>query len=89
MNINQIKGFIDRMGGIEGVIGTMGKVQKFVGSVQQFAPMLKLMFSGFGAKAATKRANTVPAAKRKKKRKSTQTKRKSKTTKRRTRSSRR
>jgi len=48
LNFNQIKGFVDRMGGIEGIMGTMGKVQKFVSTFQQMAPMLKVMFNSFG-----------------------------------------
>jgi hypothetical protein len=48
LNMEQIKGFVDRMGGIEGIMGTMTKVQKFVGTFQQMAPMLKMLFSSFG-----------------------------------------
>ncbi|MBO9598835.1 MAG: hypothetical protein J7559_13580 [Cohnella sp.] len=46
-NINEIKAMIDRMGGIEGVLNTMGKVQKFMSTVQQVAPLVKL-FMGKG-----------------------------------------
>lgn len=42
-NINDIKGFIERMGGVEGIIATMGKVQKVMQTVQQFAPMAKML----------------------------------------------
>uniref|UniRef100_A0A4Y8PZU5 Tyrosine protein kinase n=2 Tax=Paenibacillus athensensis TaxID=1967502 RepID=A0A4Y8PZU5_9BACL len=38
------------MGGIEGIMGTMGKVQKFVTTFQQMAPMFKVMFNSFGGK---------------------------------------
>jgi hypothetical protein len=41
--INDIKGFIERMGGVEGIIATMGKVQKVMQTVQQFAPMAKIL----------------------------------------------
>ena len=30
LNLKQISGFVERMGGIDGIIGTMGKVQKFM-----------------------------------------------------------
>ena len=41
LNIKQISGFVERMGGIDGIIGTMGKVQKFMSTFQQMAPMVK------------------------------------------------
>jgi hypothetical protein len=53
-NFAQLKTIVDRMGGIDGIIGTMSKVQKIVGQFQQMAPMLKLLFGSFGGKAATK-----------------------------------
>ncbi|WP_258525854.1 aminotransferase [Paenibacillus sp. YN15] len=72
LNMNQIKGFVDKMGGIDGIVGTMTRVQKMVSSFQQMAPMLKLLMGSFGAKAA---ANSVSkgkgySRKRKKSRKS-------------------
>lgn len=54
LNFNQIKGFVDKMGGIDGIVSTMTRVQKVVSSFQQMAPMLKLLMSSFGAKAAAK-----------------------------------
>lgn len=42
-NLGQIKTFIDRMGGIEGVLDTVSKVQKVMQSVQQIAPMIRLL----------------------------------------------
>lgn len=54
-NIGQIKSMIDKLGGIEGIIGTVTKMQKVFASIQQMAPMLRLLASSFGgAKAATK-----------------------------------
>lgn len=53
-NFSQIKSIVDKMGGIDGIIGTMSKVQKIVGQFQQMAPMLKLLFGSLGGKAATK-----------------------------------
>lgn len=49
-NLNEIKGFVDRMGGIDGILNTMTKVQKVVGSVQQFAPLMKVLMGSFGSK---------------------------------------
>jgi hypothetical protein len=54
LNLNQVKGFIDKMGGIDGIVGTMTRVQKVVTSFKQMAPMLKLLMGSFGAKAAAK-----------------------------------
>jgi hypothetical protein len=71
LNMDQIKGFVDRMGGIEGIIGTMTKVQKFVGTFQQMAPMLKMLFSSFGAgkvKSADLNFNDRPVRRRKRRR---------------------
>lgn len=54
LNFGQIKGFVDKMGGIDGIVSTMTRVQKMVSSFQQMAPMLKLLMGSFGAKAASK-----------------------------------
>lgn len=50
-NLGDLKGMIDRLGGIDGIVATMTKVQKIMQTVQQFAPMAK-MFTGLlpGAK---------------------------------------
>jgi hypothetical protein len=54
--------FLDQLGGIDGIIATMGKVQKMMKMFQQFGPMLN-MFQSFGAmfggKATT--SSTIPA----------------------------
>lgn len=42
-NLNDIKGIVDRLGGIEGILATVGKVQKVMQTFQQFAPMAKLI----------------------------------------------
>ncbi|MEX2460650.1 MAG: aminotransferase [Paenibacillaceae bacterium] len=52
-NFNQIKGMIDRMGGIDGVMGHVSRIQKFIQSMQQMAPMIKLLIGSFGTKAST------------------------------------
>ncbi|OXM87541.1 hypothetical protein [Paenibacillus rigui] len=46
-NMAQVKQMIDRLGGIEGIMDTMGKVQKMVQSVQQMAPLVKLLMGSF------------------------------------------
>ncbi|AOZ93598.1 hypothetical protein [Paenibacillus crassostreae] len=52
-NIGELKGVIDRMGGIDGIVSSMGKFQKVMAGVQQMAPMIKLMMGTFG-KGSTK-----------------------------------
>lgn len=51
-NIGEWKQLLDRMGGIDGVLGAMGKLQKFASTMQQMAPLLRL-FIGKGGGAAT------------------------------------
>ncbi|KRE50676.1 hypothetical protein [Paenibacillus sp. Soil724D2] len=48
LNLKQISGFVERMGGIDGIIGTMGKVQKFMSTFQQMAPMVKTILGSIG-----------------------------------------
>lgn len=74
-NLGQLKGLVDRMGGIEGIVGTMTKVQKFIANFQQMAPMIKLLMGSFGggAKATAANANLgdydgLPRGKRRKRR---------------------
>jgi hypothetical protein len=52
-NFNQIKGIIDRMGGFEGVMGHITRVQKIFQSIQQMSPMLKVLLGSFGGKKAS------------------------------------
>lgn len=76
MNMNDIKGMVDRMGGIDGILATMTKVQKMVGTFQQMAPMVKLLAGSFlGGKAKTNSDDDddlfdAPKRKRRRKRKS-------------------
>ncbi|OPG93836.1 hypothetical protein B2I21_34405 [Chryseobacterium mucoviscidosis] len=42
-NIGELKGMIDRFGGIDGIMSGIGKMQKVVGGFQQMAPMMKLV----------------------------------------------
>jgi len=41
-SFNDVKRAVDRMGGIDGIVETMGKVQKVAQSMSQFAPVAKL-----------------------------------------------
>jgi hypothetical protein len=66
-NLSDLKAMVDRMGGIEGLLSTMGKFQKFMASVQQIAPMLKLFMGNKGNKAATPnkaKGKRIPSRKR-------------------------
>ncbi|WP_025684536.1 hypothetical protein [Paenibacillus maysiensis] len=61
-NLGEIKGIIDRMGGIDGIVATFGKVQKVMSSVQQFAPMAKLIMGAlpvFGKSASKNSATEI------------------------------
>ncbi|MGF9697156.1 MULTISPECIES: tyrosine protein kinase [Paenibacillus] len=42
-NLGELKGMIDRFGGIDGIMNGIGKMQKVVGGIQQMAPMMKLV----------------------------------------------
>ncbi|MFC9712471.1 tyrosine protein kinase [Paenibacillus sp. NPDC056933] len=46
-NIGELKGMIDRFGGIDGIMNGIGKMQKVVGGFQQMAPMMKLVMGMF------------------------------------------
>jgi hypothetical protein len=49
-SLGELKGMIDRMGGIDGVINGVTKMQKFVGVMTQMAPLIRVFF-GKGGKA--------------------------------------
>lgn len=51
-NLSEIKGYIDRMGGIDGILSTVTKVQKVMSSVSQMAPLVKVLMGSFGKKSA-------------------------------------
>ncbi|QJD84751.1 tyrosine protein kinase [Cohnella herbarum] len=57
-NLSDLKSMVDRMGGIEGVLATMGKVQKFVSTMQQVAPMIKLFMGNKGKKSSDTKTKT-------------------------------
>lgn len=73
-NLGELKGIIDRMGGIDGIMNTVGKVQKVMAGVQQFAPMAKLLMGSLlpGAKggASSQSANSLDEYRPKKRRSS-------------------
>gem|GEM_PF-946094 len=52
--LSDLKGFVDRIGGLDGILGTMTKAQKIIGSVQQMAPLVKVMMGSFGKKGSDK-----------------------------------
>ncbi|QJC53551.1 hypothetical protein HGI30_19770 [Paenibacillus albicereus] len=47
--LTELKGFVDRIGGLDGILGTMTKAQKIIGSVQQMAPLVKVMMGSFSS----------------------------------------
>ncbi|KQO18083.1 hypothetical protein ASF12_05430 [Paenibacillus sp. Leaf72] len=51
-NLGEIKGFVDRIGGIDGILTTVTKVQKVMSSVSQMAPLVKVIMGSFGKKGA-------------------------------------
>ncbi|QYR21144.1 hypothetical protein KZ483_26140 [Paenibacillus sp. sptzw28] len=51
-SLNDLKGIVDRMGGIDGIVSTMTKVQKVVSSVSQMAPLIKVLAGSLGKKGA-------------------------------------
>lgn len=63
-NLSDLKAIVDRMGGIEGVLATMGKFQKFMSTVQQVAPMIKLLMGNKGNKTSTATQAKTPLRKR-------------------------
>ncbi|NBD25597.1 hypothetical protein [Paenibacillus glycinis] len=52
-SLNDLKGVVDRMGGLDGIVTTMTKVQKVVGSITQMAPLIKVLAGSFGKKGAS------------------------------------
>ncbi|TCZ78457.1 aminotransferase [Paenibacillus albiflavus] len=80
LNMNTIKGFIDRMGGFDGIVSSLGKVQGFMKSVGQMAPMVKMLVNTFG-KGGAKVAKASTKTKRKKSTKSNKSSKKKSSTK--------
>ena len=59
---------IDRMGGIDGVLEHVTKIQKIMSSVQQMAPMLKLLMGKKASPAALDEDDYVPRRYRRRRR---------------------
>ncbi|WP_442603060.1 hypothetical protein [Paenibacillus sp. KN14-4R] len=74
LNLGQVKGFIDRMGGIEGIVGTMNKVQGFMNSFQQMAPMIKMVFSSFSKNKSSSLEDPPRTSRRRRKKRKTSSK---------------
>lgn len=49
-NLGELKGFVDRIGGIDGILSSVQKVQKVVSSVSQMAPLIKVLMGSFSKK---------------------------------------
>lgn len=58
-SLDNIKGMFDRMGGVDGIVATMGQAQKVMQSVSQFAPMAKLLMGSFLSKKGNNDAEEV------------------------------
>lgn len=54
LDFNQIKSTIDRMGGIDGILATVSKVQKVMQTMQQFGPVLRMLIPKLGAASANR-----------------------------------
>lgn len=72
--LKDIKAFVDRMGGIEGIMNSMNKAQQIIKSVQQMSPMLKLLAGSFLKSKATNLesddGDSYPRRRRRRKRRS-------------------
>jgi len=65
-NVDELKGLVDRFGGLDGILSTVTTVQKVVSTVGQIAPMVKVFAGtmGKGAKAAAAETTTTPTRRR-------------------------
>lgn len=54
-----VKGIIEKMGGIDGLVANAGKVQKVMQGFQQLAPMVSLLTGVFGKKGSAASANSI------------------------------
>jgi hypothetical protein len=70
-NFNQIKGIIDRMGGIDGLMGHVTKIQKIIQGMQQLSPMLKLLLGSKARTAAQKNGDGLASPSRRRRSPST------------------
>lgn len=44
-NLAELKTFVDRMGGLDGILNTFGKMQRLFSTVQQMAPLVRLLLN--------------------------------------------
>lgn len=73
INLEQIKGFVDRMGGIDGILNTVTKMQSVINSIAQIAPMVKVLLGAGkkGNKSASHRTQGSYSKSRKRRKKTT------------------
>lgn len=64
-SFGELKGIIDRMGGIDGVLSGIGKFQKLMSTMQQMAPILRLFMNKASAAGITEENASSGAPKRK------------------------
>ena len=70
-SMDNLKGMFDRVGGVDGIVATMGQAQRVMASVQQFAPMAKLLMGSFLKKKDSDEViDNTPRRRRRKKRRS-------------------
>jgi hypothetical protein len=67
-SLNEIKGFVDRIGGLDGILSTVGKVQKVVSSVSQMAPLVKVLMGSFKKDAGDSSDDGIEVVPKKRKR---------------------
>lgn len=67
-NLADWKQMLDRVGGLDGVMNTMGKLQKIFSTMQQMAPLLRLLI-GKGQSASATAASVRHRSPRRKRRK--------------------
>jgi len=66
-NIDELKGLVDRFGGLEGILSTVTTVQKVVSTVGQIAPMVKVFTGVLGKNkegATSEESKSIPARRR-------------------------
>jgi hypothetical protein len=61
-NMSDIKGLIDRMGGIDGIVNNIGKIQKVMQGFQQLAPMVSLLAGALSKKKSGGGSGSSPSA---------------------------
>jgi len=68
-NVDELKGLVDRFGGLDGILATVTKVQKVMSTVGQIAPMAKVFTGLLGNKKSSsgeqEQADTFVPARRK------------------------